>query len=138
MRWHGAVNGWLEAEHRWDAEKDRVVFDRFHLTGGSIVRVNRRLIDGDEHPARAFVVGPHLFYPLDRDEPYDAVIAARITGPFWWLPVVRYRWQGTVKRILATAYIWGLADYPLGAEQTWRNVYALAWLERKVKELRHA
>lgn len=105
------------------------------LQGGPIAYVDRRWIEGDAVPKRPFTVGPYHLYPLGCDFARDAVIAAVINGPFWWLPALRYVAQSIGMRVLATTYVWGLADCPVNEEPTWRSVHVLRWIGRLLGRL---
>lgn len=135
----GEVHGRLQAEWEYPDNEPTVVYK---LCGGPIVYVPEHPggraanTDNFQNVKRAFTVGGFRFYPLGYDFARNAVIAAVVDGPFWWLAVVRYWMQSIGKRILATLYIWGLADHPLGEEQTWRSVYVLRWAEKTIRKVR--
>ena len=129
MRWTGTVNGRLEVGFRYDG--GRVIPANYKLTGGPIISIRRNLLD-DERPTRAFSVGPYLFYPLDVDYARDSIIAAHINGPLWWLAVLRY-WASSIQpRVLATLYVWGMADYPMERTQNWDDVYLVRWVKGRM------
>lgn len=123
--WHGATNGWLEVEYQ---PSNGSFVEHYTLRGGPIVRVGDRLLmDGD---MSAFTVGAYHFRGLDYDDTHRAVIAVNIDAPLWQLAVARYWFEGINKRILATCYVWGLADYPIEREQMWGDVYPVQWARR--------
>lgn len=130
----GEVHGRLQVDWEYPDNEPTPIYT---LIGGPIVYVPMRAVDGDA-PAGSFRVGAFCFYPLGRDFSRDAVIAAHITGPLWWLAVLRYYAQTIPERILATAYVWGLAEYPFNEKQTWRSVHVLRWAENTIKRtLKH-
>lgn len=130
MRWTGTVDGRIEVRLKY--ENGRVIPVEHKLSGGPIVSIGRELLDEDR-PTRVFAVGPFLLYPLDVDYARDSIIAAHINGPLWWLSVLRY-WASSIKpRVLATLYVWDLADHPMERTQNWDDVYLVRWLKRKVR-----
>lgn len=131
----GKVTGWLEAGYSIASAElchGRLRPSHYELHGGPIVRVDRRFLEHDELPTHPFSIGSYCFYPLGHDFARNAIIAAHINGPLWWLPVVRYWLESIGQRLLATAYVWGLAEWPVNEKQTWRSVHALRWLAKRL------
>lgn len=123
----GKVRG--RVERRWGMGD--VPNGAYILEGAPPLYVGRNLI-GEQDDARPFTLGPHRLYPIDKDHLRYAVIAVPINGPLWWLPVLRYWCESVGQRLLATAHVWGLADWPMGEAQTWRSVYLLRWLAERL------
>lgn len=60
----------------------------------------------------------------------------RCTSWAWWYAFrfrVAAQWLPFKGRVLATCAVWGLARYDWGAEPSWSEIYAIAWLKAKVK-----
>lgn len=123
--WHGATNGWLEVEYQ---PSNGSFVEHYTLRGGPIVRIGDRM--APDEGARVFTVGAYRLRRLGYDMPHYAVIAVHIDARLWQLAVVRYWLEGINKRILATCYVWGLADYPIEREQVWGDVYPVQWARR--------
>lgn len=126
-QWNGTINGQLEVAYRFVGH-DQPPEAQYTFTGGPIVRIGDRLITEDT--PRVFAIGTQRLCRIGYDWPHQAVIAARIDGPRWWLAVLWFRLEGINRRILATCYVWGLADYPIERDQVWGDVYLVRWVRR--------
>lgn len=139
MNFRGTVNGEIEVEHAWHQGVERPT-PRYKLNGGPIVYVGQWAIHNetdacDGIPDSIFTIGAYRLYPLGQDFARDAVIAAVIDGPFWRLAVLRYWLQTVGQRLIATARVWGLADWPMGEEAGWRHVYPVRWAMRLLRRI---
>lgn len=125
----GKVRGRVEVRRDYD---NGVAFAmRYDLQGEPPYRVGRNII-GKQDYTRPFIVGRYRMYPIGQDHLCDAVITVPIDGPLWWLPVIRYWRESIGQRLLATAHVWGLADWPMGETPTWRSVYLFRWLAKRL------
>lgn len=91
----------------------------------------------------ALAVGDHFtFGPWSlvvvalSDFQYQQVYATRDLRWAWWY-ALRFRaaraWQPFKCRVIATCAVWGLAKYDWNASASWSQIYAVAWVQQKLK-----
>jgi len=69
-------------------------------------------------------------------DPWPFVYITRDTHWAWWY-IFRFwaarHWQPFKCRVIATCAVWGLAKYDWGASVSWSQIYAVAWLQKKLR-----
>lgn len=95
-------------------------------------------IDSELAPASGqFALGPYRFRVVERDMLSGMMICAVDN---WFAPIRiglyrSTRWlDGIYRRLIITAYVWGLATYGEWAMPTWRDLKVVQWIiKRKSK-----
>ena len=127
----GDTDGWLRVEHLYPRNGHHTE-PRYRLEGGPIVRISMEAL-GHQEPPQVFEVGVYRFYRLGYDGPHMAIVAAHINGSLWWRAVLRYYRTLIRNRFLVTCVVWGLAEYRMGRQTTWGDVYAVRWVQRRIR-----
>lgn len=113
----------------------------YEWRGGSIVDITDRYlyragIYGSLSIGSVVNIGPFRLIVLDYDQPRRAYTFCR-TGFKGTVKYSVYRltkhFDFIYRRLVITAAVWGLAKYEDYSVPTWRDVYFLAWLAKRIK-----
>ncbi len=115
---------------------------RYEWEGGPITRISRDYLDDgiaihSTKPGGVIKFGPYRLKNLGMEPKwgYDEFIFIRLDYPFWWVVCLFNRWNKLIdlfyRRSITTMSIWRLARYDPATIPTWRDIYAVQWLQRK-------